>query len=88
VELALGRPADAERHARAALGLAEDLRGGTPHSAWVGLSQLALAHALQAQGAAGSARQLLSEAVAHMTSTLGESHPALLDARKRLAPNP
>lgn len=86
LELALRRPAEAERHARAALGLADGLRGETPHSAWVGLSQLALARVLEAQGAPAPARGLLADAVAHMSSTLGESHPALADARRRLHP--
>ena len=79
------RSAQAEEHARAALEMSEKLRDGRPHSAWVGRSQLALAEIRRARGDVAEARRLLGEAVAHLTPTLGETHPAVQEARARLA---
>jgi serine/threonine protein kinase len=79
------RSAPAEEFARAALEMSEKLRDGRPHSAWVGRSQLALAEVLRARGDSAGARRLLGEAVAHLTPTLGEAHPAVQEARARLA---
>ncbi len=83
LELEAGQPAEAEAHARAALGFAEALRGGTPHSAWVGRSQLMLGRTREARGGAAEARRLFGEAARHLAPTLGEGHPALQEARRR-----
>src|SRR5262249_44565075 len=85
LELRLGRAAEAEGHARDALALAEAIRDDLPHSAWTGRSQLALGEVLQAGGDVAAARRLFAEAVAHMTPTLGEAHPAVQEAKARLA---
>jgi tetratricopeptide (TPR) repeat protein len=87
LELRLGDAGEAEKHARAALDLAEGLRGGTPRSAWVGMSQLALGEVHEARHDAAGARQLFRQALDQMTSTLGETHPAVLEARSRLDQN-
>jgi tetratricopeptide (TPR) repeat protein len=89
-ELALrsGRTAEAEAHARAALAQAELLRGTSPHSGWSGRSQLALGGVYAARGDLAAARRLLTEAVAHMTETLGEGHPATRQAKSWLARHP
>jgi serine/threonine-protein kinase len=85
VELRQGRAAEAERYAREALALAEAIRDDLPHSAPTGRSQLALGEVLQARGDVAAARRLFSEAVAHMTPTLGEAHPLVKQAKARLA---
>jgi tetratricopeptide (TPR) repeat protein len=81
LELRAGDATQAETHVRAALALAETLRGETPHSAWVGLSQLALAEVYVDRHDVAAAQALLPQAIEHMTSTLGEDHPALIEAR-------
>ncbi len=77
LELRSGRIADAERHARGALVLAEGFRGGFPHSSRVRLSQVAVAEVDPARGNESEARRLFEEAVSHMRPTLGDSHPAV-----------
>jgi serine/threonine-protein kinase len=85
LELRLRSTAAAESRAREALALADGLRDEVPHSSWVGRSLLALGAALQAQGDATGARPLLTQAVAHMTPTLGAGHPDLAEAQRRLS---
>ncbi len=85
VELRLGSDADAERHAKDALSLAETLRGGSPRSAWVGLSLSLLARIAEAKHDLQAARRALREAVEQMKPTLGGTHPAVVDAERRLA---
>jgi serine/threonine-protein kinase len=85
LELRAGDAATAERLAREALERAEAVRGGMPHSAWVGLSQLVLAEISQGRDERLLARQLLERALDHMEPTLGRAHPAVMDARTRLA---
>jgi tetratricopeptide (TPR) repeat protein len=87
LELRSGRIAEAERHARRALKLAEAFRGEIPRSAWVGMSQAVLGEVDRARGDDSEARRLFGEAVSQMGPTLGESHPALLEAKSRLAGN-
>jgi eukaryotic-like serine/threonine-protein kinase len=84
LELRSGRIADADRHARRALELAEGYRGEIPHSSFVGLSQAALAEVELARGNESEARRLFGEAVSHMRPTLGDSHPAVVEAQSRL----
>ncbi len=85
LELQSGRIDEADKHARRALELAEGFRGGFPHSAWVGLSQAALGEVERTRGEDAEARRLFGEAVTHMGPTLGESHPAVLEAKSHLA---
>jgi eukaryotic-like serine/threonine-protein kinase len=85
LELRLGRTDAAEQRARDALDRAERRRDEMPHSAWVGLSQLVLSDILRARGDGAAARRLLQDALVQMTSTLGEAHPAVRDARARLS---
>jgi serine/threonine-protein kinase len=84
LELRLGSGAEAARHARAALAVAESFRGGAAASAWVGLSQLALGEIAETSGDAPAARPLFEQALGHMVPTLGEAHPAVVEARTRL----
>jgi serine/threonine-protein kinase len=84
-ELRRGHDGDAERLAREALARAEGLRGGIPHSAWVGLSELLLGEIQQTRGESAAARRLLRDAVFQLEPTLGDDHPASREARSRLA---
>lgn len=84
VELRAGAAAAAEEHARAALAVAEGLRGGTPQSAWVGLSDLAIGRLLELRHDTASARHMFEEALEQMAPTLGDAHPAVTEARHRL----
>jgi tetratricopeptide (TPR) repeat protein len=79
-----GRIDDAERHARRAREVAEGFRGGFPHSAWVGLSQVALAEVELAGGNGSEAHRLLEEAISEMRPTLGALHPAVVEAQRLL----
>jgi hypothetical protein len=47
-----------------------------------------LGEVLQAKGDAAEARRLFADAVAHMTPTLGDAHPAVKQAKARLTPSP
>jgi tetratricopeptide (TPR) repeat protein len=84
LELRSGRIDDAERHARRAREVAEGFRGGFPHSAWVGLSQVALAEVELAGGNGSEAHRLLEEAISEMRPTLGALHPAVVEAQRLL----
>jgi eukaryotic-like serine/threonine-protein kinase len=84
LEISVGRTMQARQHAQAALDYAEGLRGGTPRSAWVGLSQLTLGKVSQAEGDSETAQRLFADALTHMTPTLGETHPAVKEARAQL----
>ena len=85
LELRLGSAHEAESRAREALAIAEVFRGEAPHSSWVGRSLLAIGAARQAQADAAGARELVTQALAHMTPTLGADHPAVASARQGLA---
>jgi tetratricopeptide (TPR) repeat protein len=85
LELRGGDTARATELARMALDRAETLRGGTPHSAWVGLSQLLLGEVSETEGDTSVARRRYENAVDHMVSTLGDAHPSVLEARAHLA---
>jgi len=87
LELQTGHLEEADRRARRALELAERYRGRLPRSAWVGLSQAALAEIDLARGSEAEARRLFTDALGHMRPTLGDSHPAVLEAQSRLAGN-
>jgi serine/threonine protein kinase len=85
LDLRSGALADAEARARAALAVAESFRGAIPRSSWTGRSLLALGLAREAQGDVTDARTLYTRAVDHMVPTLGDRHPAVVEARQKLA---
>jgi serine/threonine-protein kinase len=85
LEIGAARVAEASAHLTAAFDLAEALRGGAPHSAWVGLGLAQRARLESARGDAPAARRALEEAIGHMVPTLGEDHPAVKDVRVRLS---
>jgi serine/threonine-protein kinase len=85
LELRLGDAAQAAAHARTALERAEALRGGVPTSAWVGLSEVALGEIAEAQHDATAARPHFERALVQLIPTVGETHPATLAAKSRLA---
>jgi len=87
LDVQAGRVEEADRWARRALDLAEKFRGRVARSAWVGLSQAALAEVDLARGSQAEAQRLFSESLAQMRPTLGDSHPAVLEAQSRLAGN-
>ncbi len=79
------RVEEADRWARRALDLAEKFRGRVARSSWGGLSQAALAEVDFARGSQAEAQRLFTESLAQMRPTLGDSHPAVLEAQSRLA---
>ncbi len=85
LELRLGQPAEAAPHARAALELSQRLRGGIPHSAWVGLSELALGEVEEASGRRAEARRFFRDAQMQLLDTAGPDHPATKAAQAALA---
>jgi eukaryotic-like serine/threonine-protein kinase len=86
LELRQGGGADeAAGHGHEALALAESFRGGAAHSVWVGLSLLALGEIEQARGDAAEAGKRWAEATSHLEATLGQTHPAVLEARAHLS---
>jgi eukaryotic-like serine/threonine-protein kinase len=72
--LALGRPLDAERFARQAVGMAEAVARGPETSADVGEALLLLAEAEIAQGRKAEAQPLLERAARCLTNGLGAEH--------------
>lgn len=78
-----GRVDEAERRARAAFDLSEHMQAKRPFSAWVGRSLLVLGQVHRARGDVEGAGRLFGEAASHLTATLGESHPATLEAQAR-----
>jgi len=85
LELQAGRVEEADRWARRALDLSERFRGRVPRSAWVGQSQATLAEIDLARGKGADARRLFAESLDQMRPTLGDSHPAVLEAQSRVA---
>jgi tetratricopeptide (TPR) repeat protein len=83
--LTSGNIDEAERHARDALTLANELRGDRPTSSWVGLSELALGHVARARGNAVEARTRFQAAASNLEPTYGASHRATEEARAALA---
>jgi non-specific serine/threonine protein kinase/serine/threonine-protein kinase len=80
IELSAGSPAEAERHARAALELAEAVARDPAQSADVGEALLLLGLAQQA-GASGAAAETFVLASESLTNGLGPLHPLTLEAR-------
>jgi serine/threonine-protein kinase len=87
LELQAGRLEEADRWARRGLDLAERFRGRVSRSAWVGLSEASLAEIELARASEAEARRLFTESLNQMRPTLGDSHPAVLEAQRRLAGN-
>ena len=85
LELRLSRVDDAQRDADEALQVAESFRGGTPRSAFVGLSLLVLGEVDQARGEAEHGRERVTQALAHLEPTLGDQSPDVVHAKTRLA---
>ncbi len=85
LELRLSRVDDAQRDADEALQVAESFRGGTPQSAFVGLSLLVLGEVDQARGEAEHGRERVAQALAHLEPTLGDQSPDVVHAKTRLA---
>ena len=85
LQLRRGRLDEAARDAQEALTVAESFRGGTPQSAFVGLSLLALGEIDGAKGDEARSRERLAEAVAQMEPTLGAEAPVVVSARARLS---
>jgi serine/threonine protein kinase len=76
--------ADAAHDARQALAISQQLQGGIPYSNRTGLAWLMIGRVLDAQGDSARARDAFQEAVAHLSHTVDATHPALLDAQRRL----
>jgi eukaryotic-like serine/threonine-protein kinase len=68
--------ADAER----SLDIARTLQGGKPYSSLTGQGLLLMARAQELRGELAAARTVASEAVPHLTQTLGAKHPDTLRA--------
>jgi serine/threonine-protein kinase len=85
LEVTSGRLDEAERHARDALKLANELRGDRPTSSWVGLSELALGNVARARGNTVEARTRFQAAASNLEPTYGASHRATEEARAALA---
>jgi serine/threonine protein kinase len=82
---ALGRLADrgsAERDARAALEISQQLQGGKPFSLFTGQSWLLLARLRLDQGDRQGAKAAAEQAVAHLSEMLAGDHPDLGSARE------
>ena len=67
--------------ARTAVATAKQLQGGVPHSSRVGQATLLLARVQMRQGETAQARQAAQTAYEHLSATVDESHPALVEAR-------
>ena len=80
-ELLAGQSTDAANDAQAALDMATSLQGSVPYSSYTGLSWLTLGRALQKQGRETEAVKSLAAAITHLSNTVDEDHPALLQAR-------
>ncbi|HET9314562.1 MAG TPA: tetratricopeptide repeat protein, partial [Vicinamibacteria bacterium] len=85
LQLRRGRLDDAARDAQEALTIAESFRGGTPQSAFVGLSLAAQAEVDFARGDEPHGRERLTESIAQMEPTLGATCPEVVAAKARLA---
>jgi eukaryotic-like serine/threonine-protein kinase len=71
----------AREDAQRAVNISRKLQDQKPHSSLTGLSLLELAEVESAAGAAGKSRELAREAVPHLESTLGATHPQTLRAK-------
>jgi serine/threonine-protein kinase len=76
-----GQAATAEADARRALALAQTLQGGLPYSNNTGLAWLALGEALAKRADRAGAQRAFQTAVAQLSHTVDDNHPALQRAR-------
>jgi hypothetical protein len=81
-ELLAGKIADAADDAQAALATATSLQGSLPYSSYTGLSWLTLGRALQKQGREAEAVKSFATAITHLSNTVEDDHPGLMQARK------
>jgi serine/threonine protein kinase len=79
-EQQLGDDAAARRAADQALSVAQRLRTGFAHTAWIGSAMLAQAIVLNAQGNAAAARAVLLQAQAHLDEAAGPTAAATREA--------
>jgi len=82
--LAANDPEHAVEAARHALRIAAALQGDVPYSAQTGLAQLWLGRSLLRAGDRVEGRKALQAAVAHLSNTIDDDHPYLLQARSEL----
>ena len=81
VALQAGDPASAARDARAALDATKPLQGAVPYSQLIGRSYLMLGRALQKLGDDKQAHDAIETAVRHLSNTVDDNHPLLMQAR-------
>ena len=75
----------AANDARLALKTASAMQGNLPYSIYTGLAWLALGRAQLQLGHDADARQALENAAAHLSNTVDDGHPALVEARDLLS---
>jgi eukaryotic-like serine/threonine-protein kinase len=81
LQLRTGNPKGAAESARRALARSIEMQGGLPYSSNTGHSYLKLARALQDLGEVEQARAALAHAIDHLSHTVDEEHPLLVQAR-------
>jgi tetratricopeptide (TPR) repeat protein len=81
VALQAGDPTSAARDARAALDATKPLQGAVPYSQLIGRSWLMLGRALQKLGDDKQAHEAMETAVRHLSNTVDDDHPLLVQAR-------
>ncbi len=83
--LAANDPDGAVEAARRALSIATALQGDVPYSSQTGLSSLWLGRSLLRAGDRIGGRGALEAAIKHLSNTIDEDHPYLLQARAELS---
>lgn len=84
-ELRAGYIEAAADDARVALGIAKSLQGDLPYADQTGHASLILGRALKKMGRTGEAQAALEVAVANLSHTVDDKHPAAVQARQLLA---
>jgi serine/threonine-protein kinase len=87
-ELQAGHVTAALQEARAALRIAASLQGGLPYSFRTGLAWVSLGRASERLGDRIQARKAIETGITHLSNTVDDNHPALLQARQLLAAIP
>ena len=82
--LAANDPESAVEAARHALSIAAALQGDVPYSSQTGLASLWLGRSLLRAGDRVGGRDALEAAIRHLSNTIDEDHPYLLQARAEL----
>jgi ATP/maltotriose-dependent transcriptional regulator MalT len=82
----MGDRAAAERDARSALEISQQLQGGKPRSLYTGQSWLLLARLRLDQGDAEGARAAARSAAEHLSDQLGDGDPDTRAARELAGP--